>query len=86
MPYVFTPSSSSNIFALKLCGCSETEKCDELMGVDIILFDDKSTLMPATVMSTVSTPSGTTVSRRLSVKDASNNWKMVGTDVGLHFI
>ncbi|KAH0926683.1 hypothetical protein HID58_018939, partial [Brassica napus] len=33
------------------CGCSETEKRDELMGVDIILFDDKSTLMPATVMS-----------------------------------
>ncbi|CAN7106054.1 unnamed protein product [Brassica rapa subsp. narinosa] len=41
------PSSSSTPFQCfyptsQPCGCSETEKRDELMGVDIILFDDKA--------------------------------------------
>ncbi|CAN7017465.1 unnamed protein product [Brassica rapa subsp. trilocularis] len=41
------PSSSSTLFQClyptsQPCGCSETEKRDELMGVDIILFDDKA--------------------------------------------
>ncbi|WZY94562.1 hypothetical protein YC2023_066891 [Brassica napus] len=37
----FYPTSQPFQLPSSRCGCSETEKRDELMGVDIILFDDK---------------------------------------------